>query len=92
MVANDTPSSYIYVSQVWSDAKNGWKVADEMFLKVLLWAYALGKSSLRAETQRDMGGWYRRFGFEERSVVIEKVVTPEMSARFVSHAREIFNG
>lgn len=83
---------FIYVAQIWSKPGNSSKIADEMFLHPVLWAVSTGRRSIRAETKRDLMSLYHRAGFIERSVTIEKPITPEVLGAVFQNAREVFNG
>lgn len=80
----------VYVAQMWSKPGNSFKVADEMFLYVLLWTVGLGKPCVRASTSRDVTAFYERAGFQQTSVIIERQVDSEMLSRLLHKAREAF--
>lgn len=91
VVAQALPAC-VFVSQTWSAARNPWQIVDELFLRVILWAEALGKKSIRAETARDADAFFRRFGFVERSVVIERAIEPGMTSVILDGLRSMVNG
>lgn len=75
---NPTGVGYVWVAQAWSKSTNGREVADEMLKRVLIWAAALGKLEIRAETSRDGPSFLRRFGFDELYKVISRRIDPEI--------------
>ena len=57
--------------QVWADSKlEGRSVQDRLFLRTCLWAESIGRTQLRAETQRSSEALYRRWKFREHSKII----------------------
>lgn len=82
----------VYVSQAWSKPGNSFRIADEMFLRVMLWAQGLGRKSVRAETHRNTEGFFARFGFVERSKTIERKIEPEFFDNILAAVRVVKNG
>lgn len=89
MLSNVTEDS-VYIAQAWSKPGNSFRVFDEMFLYVILWAAGLGKPCIRANTTRDVNAAYERAGFKQVSVVIERAVDNEMLHKLLHRAREAF--
>lgn len=89
LIANNAPEC-VYIAQCWSKPGNNFRVFDEMFLRVLCWCYGLGKTSVRADTVRDLDAAYERAGFTLRSHTIERQITPEMIQNFTNRARDAF--
>jgi len=66
---------FVTVTNAWNDSHNGWDVADHIFARTLVWAAAMGKDYVRAETLRNTKAMYRRFGFEPFSEVMKVDLT-----------------
>lgn len=90
IIAQNLPD-HVSVLQLWSKEGNSWKIADELYMRLLLWTIGMGKDAIRGETQREITGFYRRAGFVERNIVIEKRVDSSMVERLMSKAREVFS-
>jgi len=73
LIAQDPGMLYPFanVSQLWSHPDNPRSWADPFFARTILWAVSRGKKYLRAETPRNLGAMYRRFGFESYLQVIK---------------------
>lgn len=89
LIAQRTQYS-VFLTNFWSAPGNSWKIADEMFLWVLMWTIVSGRTDIRADTRRDVPAVFRRFGLTERSVVVERKITPELIAATFNQAREAF--
>lgn len=83
---------FTWVSQAWSRIGNPKSVATELFMRTLMWTIGLGRSSIRAETSRDIEAFYRRFGFVFHSATIKYEITPEVVAQMFGLGRESING
>lgn len=93
VVANNVPgASYVWVAQAWSQPGNDFEVADAMWARVRVWACALGKSSVRAQTGREIDVIYRRFGFEELCKIVEHKLDPALLGLMVEGIQEVANG
>lgn len=64
------------LSQAWSRPGNDFKIADAMFLRVQLWASALGRSRIQCETARSTTALFRRFGLEVERYVMGCTIDP----------------
>lgn len=71
VIAENTLAPHAWLSQIWCSPQHGLDVANQMREVLLLWASALGKTHLRAVTNRDMDALHRRFGFYEISKNVE---------------------
>lgn len=89
LIANSTPD-FVYLAQAWSKPGNNFRIFDEMFLRILMWAVGLGKPSIRAETVRDLDAVYERAGFTPRSVTIERKIDNDLLIKLMNRAREVF--
>lgn len=89
-VLSNVAEDCVYIAQMWSKPGNSFRIADEMFLYVLLWAVGLGKPCVRATTSRSAGAFYERAGFKQTSVVIERQVDQEMLHKMLNRARDAF--
>ena len=93
VVANvQTETPFVCVSQAWSRSSNGQNVATQMFMRTLLWTVGMGRTSMRAETDRDLAAFYKRFKFEPVSTVVEFSVTPEVRSILYSRGNEVLDG
>ena len=77
ILAVDQPEmKHIFIYQAWSNAKKmSLHDTRKMFMRLVLWADAKGKSELRAETQRNAEAFYRKWGFIEHSKILKFEVT-----------------
>ena len=91
-VTANVAEDHIWVSQAWSKPENSSSVADEMFNRTILWAIALGRMSLRAETTRDVGAMFRRFRFEPITTIVEHRISPEVVSKILERGKEYING
>ena len=89
LVAVNTSEDCVLLSQAWSKPGNSWKIIDELFLRIILWTFGLGKSSIRAETSRDSEAVWRRWEFQDRSRIIERKLDPSLLGQFLDKAREV---
>ncbi len=73
LTARDLGPQYPYaaVTQFWGHTLNPRDWIEPFFKLTILWAVAHDKKYLRAETQRDLGAFYRRFGFEPYLQVVK---------------------
>jgi hypothetical protein len=88
IVAQVDSSPVAWVSQGWSHPANPWEVADTLFSRVLVWAVALGRSCVRAQTRRSSRAMFERFGFQE----IARVVEVKISADYVERTFNVMRG
>lgn len=88
-ISLDLLRPYVWITQFWMDPTMGQKVTDEMFLRILNWAVALGKVEVRAETTRSVDAFYRRVGFEQHSVTV-KLKLSGIEEKLLDRAREVF--
>ncbi len=91
VVAN-VADEHVWVSQAWSKTGNPSAVGDEMFNRTILWAIALGRMTLRAETTRDIGAMFRRFKFEPITTIVEHRISPEVISKILERGKEYING
>ena len=90
-VAANVADDYVWVSQAWSKTGNPSSVADEMFNRTILWAIALGRMSLRAETMRNVEAMFRRFRFEPITTIVEHRINPEVVSKILERGKEYIN-
>lgn len=91
LVGNISDCGYIWVAQGWSKSGNPPAVATEMFSRLLLWAMALGKMSVRAETTRSLEAMYRRFGFKPVATIVERRITPEEISAVLDRGKAVLS-
>lgn len=84
--------SFVTITQAWSKASNPWEITNELFLRVVLWATAMGKYEIRAETRRDLDALHRRFGFTERSVNMSYQIDQNILTGVINRLQEITHG
>ncbi len=89
-IASENP--FIWIAQAWSKSGNQYRITSEMYERILLWAMALGKDSVRAETSRDLDSMNRRFGFEPVATIIERKITQEEVSAVLGRTKELVNG
>ena len=92
IVGNVSNNPYVWIAQGWSKEGNPAQVATEMFARIMLWAMALGKTAVRAETSRDLGAMYRRFGFDPVATIVERRITPEEISTVLDRGRAVIDG
>lgn len=92
IVGNVADNPYVWIAQGWSKEGNPSMVATEMFTRIMLWAMALGKLSIRAETSRNLEVMYRRFGFEPVATIVERHITPEEISTVLDLGRMVVDG
>ena len=64
--------SNVILFRAWCDSKlPDRKLQDSLFLKLCLWAEAVGRTSITAETYRNTEALHRRWGFKEVSKVVK---------------------
>lgn len=80
---------YVWMSQVWVDAKSSKVVSDDLLVRVFLWAVSIGKTSIRGQVERDPSAIHRRFGFSVRGYIVEKQIDPSMMKQFIEVSKEI---
>jgi hypothetical protein len=72
IVAYDQPGHpTVFLSKAWADLKLDRNIVDRMFLQLLQWTEDRGKTHIRAETTRKAEAFYRRWGFEYFSTMID---------------------
>lgn len=91
IVAEVMDQDRVYIVQAWSDSER-FSTITELFLRVVLWANALGRSIIEARSKRNAEVLYRRFGFEETAVVFQHKISPDLSQVLVRSAKEVLNG
>lgn len=62
---------HINVTQLWAHPKTDSSWLKSFMPRIIMWAIALNKTYLRAETSRNTKAFYRRFGFEPLSTVVK---------------------
>lgn len=92
VIAQNLADHRVWVAQAWSEDGNDPQVADELFMRVLLWASALGKTVLGAETTRNAGALLRRFGFCEKATLVEYTIPPGFLPEVIDAMRGVVNG
>lgn len=83
---------HVFIAQIWSHHNNPPEIANSMFLRALIWACALGKPSVRAETNRNLEVLHRRVGLKPRSTIVERQIDPGMLDKFISCSQEYLHG
>ena len=83
---------HVFVSQFYSQQGNPWSIAEAMMGHVMVFTVGQGHMRVRGETTRDVDAALRRFGFEERCVMVERKIDPETLKRFRTQAQETLNG
>lgn len=90
-VAHDTDNPYTLIAQMWSEARNERQIAREMFARVMLWTYGLGKRRVRAYTTRPEA--FERFaGFKVAEYVIEREIDDQVFFEGLTRVKELING
>lgn len=92
IIAFVSENPFVWVAQGWSRPGNPWVIADELFRRVLLWGMALGRTSIRAETSRDLEAMYSRFGFKPVASIVERRITPEEISSVLSLGKAVVDG
>lgn len=88
VIAENPPSTkYITINQAWIAPGQSFKLSNELFLRVTMWAIGLDKTTIRAETKRNTGPLFRRFGFEPVSVNVEYRVPQSLMPEILSVIR-----
>jgi hypothetical protein len=80
---------YTFVAQAWSADGNPLRIADELFLRVMVWTSALGKREVRAETGRNPTPFYRRVGLEPVRTILRREVPEDLNRTLYSRARDL---
>ena len=81
---NSVTQPYILIPQAWSHPGNSFEIMDELFGRLVMWAASMGKTSVRAETTRNVESMFHRFGLTEIAKVIERKITPEESSAWAA--------
>jgi len=68
---------HTFVIQAWTDGTVPKGLLDRVFERVKRWTELLGREKVRMETLRDPESWHRRWGFKQRSVIMELDVCDE---------------
>lgn len=92
VILQNLPGPAVWLVQAWSKAGNEFTVIDELWLRAKLWAACLGKSTILAETARNTMTLFRRFGFEERKVLISYQLPTEILDNALESLRSVQNG
>ena len=71
-------SPHVLLTQAWSEHTNQKELVDNMFSRIILWAMALEKSGIRAETQRSTEALFRAYGFEKVTEVVQLTFNKEI--------------
>jgi len=88
-ISFDLARPHVWIAQFWSLEGTSTKISDELFLRILNWAIALGKEEIRAETQRSIEALYRRVGFTQHAVVV-KLELQGIEQKLLDRSREVF--
>ncbi len=88
-ISFDLARPHVWIAQFWSAKETSTKVSDELFLRILNWAIALGKEEIRAETKRSVEAFYRRVGFTQHAVTV-KLELKGIESKMLDRSREVF--
>ena len=88
-ISVDVARPHVWISQFWSEQATSTRISDELFLRILNWAIALGKEEVRAETQHNVEAFSRRVGFKQHSVVV-KLELKGIESKLLDRSREVF--
>lgn len=92
IIAQSSDLPFVSIHQAWSKPGNPWLVIDHLYKRTILWALSLGFEEIRAETKRSLEPLFRRFGFEEHSVVVKYKINPNLMDQVILSMREKPNG
>lgn len=91
-ISENASAPYVWLAQGWSKPGNSWQVADELWLRVMLWAIGLGKNEIRAESGREVSALHRRFGFEDFRTVVQHKIDPNLLSHMLGSMKEVLSG
>ena len=77
---------HVFLYQAWCKPGTDEKVADKLFLSLVLWSEANGRTSIKAETKRDVNAIYRRWNFIPFSQIIEFKIDSLLEEKLLNHA------
>ena len=77
---------HTFVLQAWMKAEDPQAklIADMCFYKLCLWTDSLGRRFVRAETNRSVEAFYRKWNFVEKSRIIEFELPENIEERLIS--------
>lgn len=84
MIAELGVDEAVWIVQAFSEPSNPRAVIDGLFRRIVLWAVANGRSRILVQTERSADALYRRFGFEEKSLILQHTIDPEVFNRTIT--------
>jgi len=91
IIAEQGFDNSVWIVQAWSKPSNPKAVIDALFNRVVLWTISQGRERIQVQTTRSADALYRRFGFEEKSLILEHTIATETFGE-VLKAVEMTNG